>query len=203
MNGDYLAGAKTKIVDKWKGKKWYSARAPSLFEGKEIAEVVASDEKLLMNRVVRKNLLELGAGGGSSQLAMFTTVLFRIKEVKGAEVTTSLIGHEISPSFIKTFARRGKSLIHQVVDEKTKDGETLRVKLIAVTGARVSENARRNLRKALVDESKKLISEGNFDELMPDILYGRFSSKLFIRLKMITKMRRIEVRKSERKEVFK
>jgi len=203
VNGDYLAGAKTKIVDKWKGKKWYSVRAPSLFEGKEIAEVVASDEKLLMNRIVRKNLLELGAGGGSSQLAMFTTVLFRIKEVKGAEVTTSLIGHEISPSFIKTFARRGKSLIHQVVDEKTKDGETLRVKLIAVTGARVSENTRRNLRKALVDESKKLISEGNFDELMPDILYGRFSSKLFTRLKTITKMRRIEIRKSERKEVFK
>ena len=38
---------------------------------------------------------------------------------------------------------------------------------------------------------------------MQDVLYGRFSSKLFNRLKTITKMRRIEVRKSERGEVFK
>ena len=173
-----------------------------MFEGKEIAEVVASDEKLLTNRIIRKNLMELGISGGS-QLAMFTTAFFRIVDVKGTSANTVLIGHEIAPSFIKTFARRGKSLIHEVVDEKTKDGETIRIKLIAVTGARVSENTRRNLRKALVEETKKAVSEGNFDEVVQDILYGRSSTRLFNRLKQITKMRRIEIRKFERKEAFK
>ena len=197
-----MAGKKAKIVDKWKMKKWYSVKAPAIFDSKELCEVVAGDEKGLLNRVVRKSLLELGIGG-SSQISMFTTLFFRINDVKGTDASTIVLGHEISPSFLKTFARRGKSLIHQIVDEKTRDNEMLRLKLIAVTGARVSQNTKRNLRRLLVDESKKAVAEGNFDDVMQDVLYGRFSSKLFNRLKQVTKMRRVEVRKSERGEVFK
>lgn len=189
-------------MDKWKSKKWYNVNAPAIFDSRKLCEVVATDEKKLRDRIVRAGLMELGAGG-SSQLAMFTTLRFRIKEVSDNDASTILLGHEISPSFIRTFARRGKSLIHQVVDEKTKDNEDLRLKIIAVTGARVSENTKRNLRSILIEESRKHIAEKNFDDVMQDVIYGRFSSKLFSRLKQITRMRRVEVRKSERKEVFK
>lgn len=134
---------------------------------------------------------------------MFTTLRFRVTDVSGSEAQTKLLGHEIAPSFIKTFARRGKSLIHQVVDEKTKDGEDLRLKIIAVTGSNVSENTRRNLRTLLVEEARKGVSEKPYDEVIQDVIFGRFSSKLFSRLKQITKMRRVEVRKSERGEIFK
>jgi len=168
---------------------------------KDICEVVASDEKTLSNRVVKKSLFELGIGG-ASQTAMFSTLFFRITDVKGTEAMTSLLGHEIAPSFIKTFARRGKSLIHQVVDEKTKDGQQVRLKLIAVTGATVSKNTKKNLRSALIDEAKKVILEENFDALMQDVLHGKVSARLFTRLKQITKMKRVEVRKSEKAEVF-
>ena len=189
-------------MDKWKSKKWYSVNAPAMFDTRKLCEVVASDEKRIMDRIVKASLMELGVGGGS-QLAMFTTLRFRIKEVHDDDASTILLGHEISPSFIRTFARRGKSLIHQIIDEKTKDNEDLRLKIIAVTGARVSENTKRNLRSIIVEESKKHISEKNFDEVIQDVIYGRFSSKLFSRLKQITKMRRVEVRKSERGEAFK
>lgn len=192
-----------KAVDKWKLKKWYSVKAPPMFEAKEICEVVASDEKRLLNRVVRTSLLELGLAGGASQMAMFTTLRFRIKDINGSDANTMVLGHEIAPSFIKTFARRGKSLIHQVVDEKTKDNEDFRLKIVAVTGARVSANTRRNLRNALVEECKKAIMEKTFDEAFQDVIYGRVSSRIFGRLKQITKMRRVEVRKSERGEIFK
>jgi small subunit ribosomal protein S3Ae len=177
-------------------------KAPSMFEGKEICEVVASDDKKLINRIVRTSLLDLGIAG-ASQMAMFTTLRFRIKDINGNDAQTAIIGHEIAASFIKTFARRGKSLIHQVVDEKTKDNEDLRLKIVAVTGAQVSRNTRRNLRNALVEETKKAIAEKTFDEAIQDVIYGRVSSRLFGRLKQITKMRRVEVRKSERGEVFK
>jgi len=129
-----MAGKKSKVVDKWKSKKWYTVVAPPLFEGKEIAEVVASDDKYLINRVVRKSLMELGANR-SSQMAMFTNLSFRLSDVNGVTANTKLIGHDISSSYIKTFARRGKSLIHQIVDGKTKDNEDIRLKVIAVTGA--------------------------------------------------------------------
>jgi small subunit ribosomal protein S3Ae len=189
-------------VDKWKSKKWYAIKAPSLFDGRDIGELVTADPKKLKNRVIKSSLFELGAGG-SSQISMFTTLRFRITDISGSEAHTKLLGHEIAPSFIKTFARRGKSLIHQVVDEKTKDGEELRLKLIAVTGSNVSENTRRNLRAILVEETKKSIAEKPYEELIQDVIFGRFSSKLFGRLKQITKMRRVEVRKSERGEQFK
>lgn len=194
-----MASKKTKVVDKWKSKKWYDVISPPIFENRPIAEVVASEDKLLANRVVRKSLMELGAGG-ASQLAMFTTLNFRITGVQGNNASTKLIGHEVSTSFIKTFARRGKSLIHQTVDGKTKDNEELRVKIIAVTGQTVSANTKRNLRHALMEEAAKGVEGGSFDEVMQDVLYGRFSSRIFNRLKQITRMRRVEVWKSERKE---
>lgn len=196
-----MASKKTKVVDKWKSKKWYSVVAPPMFDGKEIAEVVASDDKYLQNRIIRKSLMELGTSG--SQLAMFTNLRFRLTEVSGSTAHTKLIGHDIASSYIKTFARRGKSLIHQIVDGKTKDGEDLRLKIIAVTGQRVSENTKRNIRQALVEEALKGVAEGNFDDVMQDLLFGKFSSKIFTRLKQITRMRRVEVWKSERKELFK
>ena len=196
-----MGGRKVKAVDKWKSKKWYTVKAPALFNGKDIGELVASDPKKLNDRIVRTSLFELGAGG-SSQIAMFTTLKFRITNVSGSEATTKLLGHEIAPSFIKTFARRGKSLIHQVVDEKTKDGEDLRLKLIAVTGSGVSENTRRNLREVLVEETLAAIKEKPYDEIIQDVVFGRLSSRIFSRLKKITKMRRVEIRKSERGETF-
>lgn len=194
---------KKKVVDKWKTKKWYTILAPASFDFKPIGEVVSSDENNLLNRVVRLSLSEIGISNPSSQIALFTNLSFRITSVSGSNANTKLIGHEIAPAFIKTFARRGKSLIHQVVDIKTKDNESVRLKLIAVTQSKVSENTRRNIRQALVDEVKKASADKTFDELMQDLIYGRFSSRLYNRLKQITEMRRVEVRKSERMEEFK
>ncbi len=196
-----MAGKKTKVVDKWKTKKWFTVIAPPIFGGKELCEIVSADEKNLANRIIRRSLIDLGMSA-TSQLAMFTHLQFRVTDVKGTTANTILIGHEVSPGYIKTFARRGKSLIHEVVDIKTKDNEDVRIKLIGVTGAKVSENTRRNLRKLMVDETKKIAGELKYDELMQDIIYGRFSSKLFNKLKQITKMRRVEVKKSEKKEAF-
>jgi len=201
---DLMAGKKgTKVIDKWKTKKWFNVLAPASFEHKVIGEVISSDEKNLINRIVKTSLFELGVGGASSQIAMFTNLFFRINEVNGSNANTKIIGHEITPSLIKTFARRGKTLIHEVAKIKTKDGETVKIKAIVVTASKVSENTRRNIRNGLMDEIKKISEDKTFDELMQDIIYGRFSAKLFNRLKQITKIKRVEVRKTERLELFK
>ncbi len=192
---------KAKVMDKWKTKKWFSVVAPSIFDGKQICEVVSAEEDQLKNRLIRASLAELGVSGGS-QVGMFTSMKFRIIDVKGTTAYTKLIGHEIAPSFLKTFARRGRSLIHEVVDTKTKDGQDLRIKIIAVTGASVSENTKRNIRATIVKEVISNAANFNLDEAMQEILYGRFVSKLFNALKKITRMRRIEIRKTEVKEVF-
>jgi len=188
------------MVDKWKLKKWYKVFAPGMFDHRELYDVVSNDEKSLLNRVMKISLMELVGSG--SRGAMFTTVSLRITDVKGTDAQTKLIGHEVSPSYIKTFARRGKSLIHETVDVSSKDGVNVRVKVIAVTGSRVSENTKRNIRSAIVDQMKKDASELSYEALMQEILYNRFVTKLFNRLKSITKMRKVDIRKTELIETF-
>ena len=195
-----MAKKKTKMIDKWKLKKWYKVFAPTMFDHRELYDVVSTDEKSLVNRVMKVSLMEIL--GSASRSAMFTTLKLRITDVKGNEAETQVIGHEVSPSYIKTFARRGKSLIHETVDTKTKDGMDLRLKIIAVTGSRVSENTKRNIRSVIIEQMKKDASELSYEALMQEILYGRFMSKLFSRLKSITKMRKVDIRKTELKETF-
>ncbi|MFH2106877.1 MAG: hypothetical protein ABII22_06470 [Candidatus Micrarchaeota archaeon] len=191
---------RTKVVDKWKLKKWYSVEAPALFEGGEICEVLGTDEKGLKNRILQVNLARLTSS--RTQTAAFTTVLFRITDIGATTAKTKLIGHKMSNSFLKTFARRGKNISHYVVDVKTKDGETLRVKVVAVTAGKVSATTKKNLGKKIVEEILANLSPLTFDEAMKDILYERVGSKILAKVKSITSMRRIEINKTERKEVF-
>jgi len=195
-----LAKKKTKMIDKWKLKKWYKVFSPTMFDHRELYDVVSNDEKSLINRVMKVSLMEIL--GSASRSAMFTTLKLRITDVKGNEAETKLIGHEVSPSYIKTFARRGKSLIHETVDTKTKDGMDLRLKIIAVTGSRVSENTKRNIRSIIIEQMRKDASEVNYEPLMQEILYGRFITKLYGKLKLITKMRKVDIRKTELIETF-
>ena len=195
-----MMAKKTKVIDKWKLKNWYSVLAPQLFEHQEIGEVAASDEKQLVNRIIRIGLNEMIDSG--SQSAFFTTLLFRIINVDGGKAKTMLIGHEISPSYLKTFARRGKDLVHMVIDGKTKDEQEVRLKVIAVTAGSISDSTIHSLRKSIVEKVVADTATHSYDELMQDILYGKFVSRLYNELKKITTMRRVEIRKTEKKEVF-
>ncbi len=189
-----------KIVDKWKLKKWYTVLAPPMFDNKEICEVVAAEDQMLTNRIVRISLMELMST--SSQTSMFTFLRFRISGVAGNTAQTTLIGHEVSASYIKTFARRGKTILHMVVDIKTKDDVGVRIKVVGVATGKISETTKRNLRNTIVDEIKKFGPTFKYDELMQEILYGRLVSKIFNHLKQITSMKRFEIRKTERHEAF-
>ena len=196
-----MAVKKTKVVDKWKTKNWYGVLAPQMFENKEIAEIVASEEAKLINRIVKVSLME--ATGSGSQNAIFTILKFRITDVKGTRANTKLIGYEIMPTYLKTLVRRGKSLIHLSMGIKTKEDMILMIKVIAVTASRISQNTKKNLRNALVEEMKKSTADSTYEQLMQEILYGRLTSKLFSRMKTITPMKRVEVRKAELRETFK
>ncbi len=192
---------KTKVVDKWKLKKWYTVLAPTMFEQKELCEIAANEDKFLINRIIDIGLNELV--DNASPATRFTTLSFRVHEVDGNKAKTTLIGHIVAPAYIKTFARRGKSLIHMVVDSKTKDEEEVRLKAIAITAGRISGTTMHNLRKAMKERIEKDVVTRDYEQLMQDIVYGRFVSALFNDLKAITSIRRVEIRKSEKKETFK
>ncbi|HNT60559.1 MAG TPA: hypothetical protein PKJ97_01115, partial [Candidatus Bilamarchaeaceae archaeon] len=127
-----------------KHKEWYKVLAPEKYDSKELGEVMASDGKLLVNRIIPVSLGELT--GKFSQSALYTTLNFRIKEVKGKAAHTELIGHILAPSYMRTFIRRRRTVLHSVLDVATKDDKEVRLKLIAVTQDKISETQRINLR---------------------------------------------------------
>lgn len=189
-----------KVVDKWKTKQWYNVVAPEIFERKVIAETVASEPERLINRIVPISLMDIT--GKMSQQDIYTTVKFRITEVKGENAYTKIIGHELAPSYLRTLTRKNRSVIHHVVPVETKDGKRVKVKIIAVTFSKVSANTKKNLRNALV---KAILDNGrsmSYDEFMREVVYGNFANKLFSIANAINAMRRVEVRKTELEETF-
>ncbi|MBN2478286.1 hypothetical protein JXB01_03285 [Candidatus Micrarchaeota archaeon] len=191
---------KKKVVDKWKLKKWYEIVAPKLFEGRPIGETVAADDSLLMNRIIEVSLRDLGTS--TSPEAAYTKVLFRISDVKGNHAYTNYIGHHIVPGYLKMLARRNRSVIDVVMDVKSKDGKEIRLKLVAVTGSKVSENTKRNIREAVRETVKAYTDETSLENIIIEGLQGKISGKVFNRLKEITYMKKVELKKSRLKEEF-
>lgn len=187
-----------KVVDTWKTKQWYEVVAPQIFDSKVVGEVIASDPKNLINRVVKVGLDELT--GDFSQT--YTNVKLRIVDVKGKNAITRFIGSEQLPSYIKTFVRRGKTLVDDVVDVKTADGHQVRIKPIVFTGGKIARDAeaaiRTTIRKELIEKAAKT----NLDDLLREILFKKYAHSLVSSVKKIAPIKRIEIRKIELKENF-
>lgn len=191
---------KTKVVDKWKTKRWYSVLAPEIFDSREIGQVVSADDENLINRKVKVGLGDMV--DSFSHSAAYTSLYFRIKEVKGSTAYTGFVGHELAVGYVRTLARRRRSVIGEVDDVTTKDGKGIRVKMICITGLRVSEAVRTDVRKGLSAAIKEIASQMDFSSFVQEMVFGKLSAKLYAAVKKIGPIKRVEIRKSEVKESF-
>ncbi|HQT44364.1 MAG TPA: hypothetical protein PLO51_00135 [Candidatus Micrarchaeota archaeon] len=187
--------AKGKVVDKWKAKSWYSVIAPEFFNSKEIGQIVSSDEENLVGRKVNANLGELT--GSFNMSNAYTTIKFLVKEVKGKHCYTEFIGHELAPAYVRTLARRRRSVIMVVKDNVTKDGKKYRIKMTVVTGVKVSAKAKTAIRKAIEEELASSVPKTDYIAMAQDVLFGKLSQKVYLRIKKIAPIRKIEAHKSE------
>ncbi|MEM4389753.1 MAG: 30S ribosomal protein S3ae [Candidatus Micrarchaeia archaeon] len=190
--------AKAHGADTWKTKKWYSVLSPDMFESKEIAHVLASEEKNLLNRVIPIGLDALT--GDLSQA--YATVFFRISEVKGQTAFTKLIGHELSRSYLRTLVRRRRNVLYDVIDITTRDGVPLRLKVGVFTAYKVSHSARTAIRAAVREEIAMRAKEMDFSLLEQEVIFRKFAARLYNRAKKIAPIKRVEIYKSEVKEKF-
>jgi len=187
-----------KVIETWKTKKWYSIYAPELFGSKMVGETIASDEKVLINRVINIGLDELTGDYSQS----YATAKLRIVEVKGNNAYTKFVGNEFAPSFLRTFIRRRKTMIDHVVDVKTSDNADIRLKLMIFAAGKIARGAEADIRNKVKAEliSKALTMTAN--QLLQEILFKKFAAKLVPVIKKIAPIKRVEFRKVELKEVF-
>ncbi|MFA6214139.1 MAG: hypothetical protein WC717_02570 [Candidatus Micrarchaeia archaeon] len=192
--------SKAKVVDKWKMKSWYTLVAPEMFDSKEMGSVVSSDEANLINRKVKIGLGDML--DSFSQSTAYTSMYFRIKEVKGNSAHTAFIGHELVPGYVRTLARRRRSVMNQVDDVVTKDGVGVRIKMICVSGLKVSEAVRADVRRGISQTVRALVSQMDFPTLAQEMVFGKLPAKLYASVKRMGPIKRVEIRKSEVKENF-
>ncbi|PIN96145.1 hypothetical protein COX86_00970 [Candidatus Micrarchaeota archaeon CG_4_10_14_0_2_um_filter_60_11] len=188
-----------KGLDKWKRKKWYKIIAPRFLGEAELAQVPATDDDHLMNRVLKIPLREITRDMNHT----YVNIFLRVHEIVGSKAFTKLIKHEVSREYLGTMVRRRRDALQVVFPAKSADGVEFNVKAMVITLNRVSGQQKTLLR----NEARKFIAAKaagqSFGDFILDTLYGKTSMESFEHLrKLAVPLYRVEVYKTQLKELF-
>lgn len=184
-----------KSVDRWKSKIIYDVIAPELFKNKVVGKIAADEDSKLLNRIIKIGMKDMT--GSYDELNMYTTIRLKIVDVKGRHANTKLTGHELSRAYIRTLAARRRSIVDPVVDVITKNNIPIRVKSLIVTRHRISSSQKTALRKLFSAEITAFASDKSFNDVMSDLLFGRFSAEFAKKARKIVPIRTVKIRKTE------
>ncbi len=189
---------KKKAIDPWKTKQWYVLKAPKLFNEAEVAQVPSQDPQHLLNRIIELPLKEI-----THDLShMYINVKLRVEEIKGKTAYSKFIGHALAREHLQALGRRNRSMLYVVLAAKSSDGVEFTVKTLIVTNGKASGSQREALRKSLVSHLLGKISQSDFGKFIQEVIYGKASSEAYNVLKKVFPVKRVEIYKTELKEVF-
>ncbi len=187
-----------KVVDTWKTKSWYSVHAPKFLNEVEVAQIPAQDDEHILNRIVKVPLKDI-----TKDLShVYTTVKLRVSEVKGKAAYAKFIGHEVSREYLHALVRRRMDALNAVFSVVSKDGVEFRIKAVVLTAYGCSGSQKTALRNALMRDLKKRAQAKPFGEFIYETLFGKTAAEVFKSLRSIAPLKRVEIRKTELKEVF-
>lgn len=185
---------KGRTQDKWKKKRWYKIMGPKVLDQKEISETPAEKPEQLVGRTVKISARELS----SSPKKSFIDLWVRITNVQGLSAHTVLDGMEIKPATMKRIVRRKTSKADVILDARTKDGATARIKATIVTYRKVERGKKTDLRMLAQKEMEKIASERDYEDLVADVVFGSVLGQVAHAIKKVTNVKKVEVMKIER-----
>jgi small subunit ribosomal protein S3Ae len=189
-----MAKAKRRRVrDTWKEKQWYTITTPSEFGDAEIGVTPARDPDMLLKRRVESTLREL-SGDFSKQ---YVKLKFQISEVAGDTANTRFIGHQVTSDYVRSMIRRGTSRIDTIVKAETKDGQIMKIHVLAITIKRAKSSQQRYIRETIEKLVVDAASQKNFVELVEDIIGGKMASYVYHEAKKIYPLKRVETIKTQ------
>ncbi len=185
--------ATQKGSDKWKLKKWFSAYAPKPFNDVRIAELPANDEKTIVGRNIQIGLDKLTMNPQNS----FANVFFKITEANGDRVQLKLVRIELLFSYVRSLARRYRSLADSMLKVHTKDNREIVMKPLVVTASRETHARIMGIRKEMNQYLEQYAKENDADTIVGEVVSGKLQTELYAKLKHITQLNRVEMRKLE------
>jgi len=189
-----MAKAKRRRVrDTWKEKQWYTITTPKEFGDADIGTTPARDPDMLLKRRVESTLREL-SGDFSKQ---YVKLKFQISEVTGVTATTRFMGHQVTSDYVRSMIRRGTSRIDAIVKAETKDGQKMKIHILAITIKRAKSSQQRYIRETIEKLVVDAASQKNFVELVEDIIGGKMASYIYHEAKKIYPLKRVETIKTQ------
>ncbi len=184
---------RSKTVDKWKTKKWFTLIAPKSFNLKEIGETPAQKPQTLIGRVIETNLDQLS---GNRKLRHIN-LKFKVTEVQEQKAYTKIYSHIIKIPYIKRFVRRKRSKIDSVLTIYTKANEKVRVSATTICTKKLNAKEETSIRKIMETQILNLVKrKKNYDEMVQDLIFGATASEILKKAKEIARIKRVEITKS-------
>jgi small subunit ribosomal protein S3Ae len=185
--------AARKLKDKWKLKTWYNVIAPDVFDGAILGETAADDPAKLLDRVMEVTVQDLT--GDFSK--MHIKLQFKVHDVRGGDAYTRFVGHDMTSDYVRRQTRRNRSRVDAIVGGRTKDGYSIRLKVMAITDRRIQSSKSHAVRKQMEKVLRTAIARNTVGGLMKIVISGELSKRVAISCKPIQPIKRVEIRRSE------
>jgi small subunit ribosomal protein S3Ae len=185
-----MAKSSQKAAVKLRKKRWFPIVAPKAFNEILIGEIPAYEIQELEGRTLTINLMFLTNDPKKQQI----NLAFKVIGIEDSKTVTTVVEYSVSPSFVRRLVRRGKGRIDASVILKTKDDKFIRIKPMVLTKGLATSSVRRQLTKKMRELVQKRVQLSQYDQLIKDIIAGKFQVGLKEELKKIYPVSVAEVR---------
>ena len=171
-------------------KKWYQILAPKEFNESLIGETPSFDPRLLINKVITVNLMNLTRDIKKQNIIM----KFKVVGLKENKAMTESIGYKIVPTFIKRIIRRGRNNLHDSFVCKTSDEKNIRLKPLIITVNKTKGVVINSLMNALRANLTEYVRKITYKELIHELVSHKLQSNLKVPLRKIYPLRSFEIK---------
>ncbi len=185
--------ARRRVRDTWKEKIWYEIQTPVEFGEKTLGTSPAREPEMLVGRKVETSMREISGDFSRQYIKLF----FEVDHVTGEVARTVFVGHKVTTDYVRSMIRRGTSRIDTITDAKTKDGKVLNVHMLAITVKRAKSSQQKLIRETMGQMIQDAANEKTLEELVKEIISGKFASNIYHEAKKIYPLKRVETIKTK------
>lgn len=180
--------ATTKTVDKWKKKKWYTIKTPTIMDGREITTTPAEKPEQVMGRTIRMSARDLSGQPKKSHYL----ITMKVSDVQGLSAQTSLVGFEVPPALVKKYVRRRKSKVDLVQNITFSSGVKGRLKTLVLFNFEVPKSIETQCRHMVAKSIAEIASTRHVDQFLMELLFGNGGQTVADSLKNLGSVKKVE-----------
>ncbi|RLG72948.1 MAG: 30S ribosomal protein S3ae, partial [Methanobacteriota archaeon] len=184
---------KGRLKDPWKEKEWYTVVASPPFDDVDLGETPANNPESLIGRVMETTLKDVTNDFSKQHVKLY----FQIYDVKGGIAYSQFKGHDLATDYMRSRIRRGTSRVDNITTVQTKDGYRIQVQSVVITSKRAKTSQIDAIREIMGKIVSQTAENSDFNEFIREHVLGGLASEIQREAKKITRIRRVEIKKTK------